>query len=145
VQGAGLTNAMATAVAASSSAEPDAVALFTELPGVPASVRAARLFVADALGNCPRADDLVLAASELSSNAVLWSASSGAVCRYIVRVRRMRRWVRIDVIDVGRPAIPPVGQGNGHGLLWVEAVTDRSGYTLDDRGRRTSWCECTWP
>lgn len=87
----------------------------------------------------------MLAASELASNAVLWSASSGAASGYIMRVRRLRRWARVDVIDAGPPPIPPVGEGNGRGLLMVEAVTDRSGFTLDSHGRRTSWCECTWP
>jgi len=45
------------------------------LPGIPASVAAARRFVGDNLAGCPRAGDLVLAVSELASNALAWSAS----------------------------------------------------------------------
>jgi len=53
VHAVGVTDLMMSGVAASS-ANADAVALYAELPGIAASVRSARLFVADALGNCPR-------------------------------------------------------------------------------------------
>jgi serine/threonine-protein kinase RsbW len=141
VQGAGLADAMATAVASATTR--DAIALWLELPGSAASVRSARRFISDALSDCPRADDLVLAASELAANAVLWSAS-GCGGQYVVRLRRAPRWARVEVIDEGEPPIPSIADGNGRGLLLVEALTDRSGYTMEN-GLRTSWCECTWP
>jgi anti-sigma regulatory factor (Ser/Thr protein kinase) len=142
VQGAGLTDAMAGAIATATGR--DSLALWQEFPGSPSSVPSARRFVRDALGDCPRADDLILAASELTANAVLWSAS-GCGGHYIVRLRRAPRWARVEVIDQGEPPIPAVASGNGHGLMLVRGVTDRSGYSLDTSGQRTSWCEVTWP
>src|SRR5258708_6561175 len=50
-------------------------AAWLTLPGIPASVRSARSFVRDTLAGCPRAEDLVLAVSELATNALDWSAS----------------------------------------------------------------------
>jgi hypothetical protein len=71
VNGAGITSLMQSAVAARTAPRPAEI----RLAGVPASVSAARRFVASALPGCPRADDLILAASELASNAVGHSAS----------------------------------------------------------------------
>lgn len=142
MHGAGITDAMASAVASATTR--DAIALWREFAGTPASARSARRFVSDALGDCPRLDDLILAASELAANACLWSAS-GCGGRYVVVVRHVPRWARIEVIDEGDPPIPAIADGNGRGLVLVEAVTDRSGFALDSQGRRTSWCEVTWP
>jgi anti-sigma regulatory factor (Ser/Thr protein kinase) len=137
--GAGITNLMQ-----------EVVAWRTEVPvvqislrGVPASVSAARRFVADELPGCPRADDLILAASELASNAVCHSAS-GEGGRFTLRVRTVPRWARVEVTDAG-PAVLPSAQRNGWGLRIVGEVTDRSGATIRSDGRRTGWAEVTWP
>ena len=77
-----------------------AVAGWVALPGIPVSVSAARHFVTGALRGCPRTDDLVLAVSELASNALTWSAS-GCGGAFIVRVRMVPRWARVEVTDDG--------------------------------------------
>lgn len=113
------------------------------LPGIPASVRAARRFTAASLPGCPRADDLVLAASELASNAISHSAS-GEGGAFTVRVRRAPRWARVEVADAG-PALLPPGRLNGWGLDIIAAVADRSGAVIAPDGARTSFAEVTWP
>jgi hypothetical protein len=111
VNGAGITNLMQEVVAWRT--EPPTVQI--SLRGVPASVSAARRFVADALPGCPRADDLILAASELASNAVCHSAS-GEGGRFTLRVRTVPRWARVEVTDAG-PAVsrPRSATGGGCG------------------------------
>ena len=92
----GITNLMHRVVSASTSADVSIV-----LRGIPANVSTARRFTAAALADCPRADDLVLAVSELASNALAWSAS-GCSGTFTVRVRTASRWARIEVARTGR-------------------------------------------
>jgi anti-sigma regulatory factor (Ser/Thr protein kinase) len=113
------------------------------LPGIPASARAARHFARQALSGCPRADDLVLAVSELVANAIAHSAS-GQGGSIVVRVRTAHRWAGVQVTDDG-PAAGPLTEGNGYGLGIVTAVTDRAGAALGLGGRRTAWAEVSWP
>jgi len=63
VNGTGITDLMHRVIKASTQA-PSPAAEIT-LPGTPASVPAARRLVKDVLPGCPRADDLLLAVSEL--------------------------------------------------------------------------------
>jgi anti-sigma regulatory factor (Ser/Thr protein kinase) len=111
-------------------------------PGRAASVPAARRFVLSALADCPRADDLALAVSELASNAVTWSAA-GEDGRFTVRVRAAPRWARVEVTDPG-PARRPSAQSNGWGLRIVAEVSDRAGTTRGPGISRTEWAEFTW-
>lgn len=113
------------------------------LPGRAASVRAARRFTAAALPGCPRADDLVLAVSELASNAVAWSAS-GQQGTFTVRVRAAPGWARAEVSDAGPAVHDTPAAGNGWGLLIVAGVTDRCGTVTGPDGSRTAWAEVTW-
>jgi len=116
------------------------------LPGQPASAGVARRFVLDALADCPRADDLALAVSELATNAVAWSAAGhGDGGAFTVRVRTAPRWARIEVTDPGPAAARSAAPGNGWGLAIVAAVTDRAGATAGPGPARTAWAEVTWP
>jgi hypothetical protein len=115
----------------------------TTLPGVPESVPLARRFVRAALTDCPRADDLALATTELGSNAVRHSAA-GPDGTFTVTVRTAPRWARVEVTDPG-PATRPAAPGNGWGLGIVDAVTDRRGTSHGPGPARTSWAEATWP
>jgi Histidine kinase-like ATPase domain len=139
VNGAGITDLMSRIIAASTQPGPAAQ---IGLPGTPASVPASRRFAAEALGGCPRADDLILAVSELVSNAVAHSASGhgGAI---MLKVRIAPRRARIEVTDDG-PAAGAPSRRNGWGLQIVAGVTDRSGATIEPDGRRTAWAEVTW-
>jgi serine/threonine-protein kinase RsbW len=135
-----LTSLMQQRVAASTDAG-DAADGWLALQGVPASVPVARDMAISALEGCPRADDLVLALSELATNAVVHSAS-GEGGMFLVRVRMVTLWARIEVWD-GGPASGPAGHGLGYGLRLVREITDRSGVTFREC-RRLAWAECTW-
>jgi anti-sigma regulatory factor (Ser/Thr protein kinase) len=133
----GITNLMHRVVAARTRADVSLV-----LRGIPANVATARRFAAAALADCPRADDLVLAVSELTANTLAWSAS-GCGGKFTVRVRTASRWARIEITDEG-PAPVPAASGNGYGLGIVTAVTDRTGHSIGADGGRTAWAEVTW-
>jgi signal transduction histidine kinase len=149
VNGAGITDLMhrvVTARTASAGATVPGIPMSEEvtLPGIPASVPAARRFVREALPGCPRADDLMLAVSELTSNAIVHSAS-GQGGSITVRVRTAPPgWARVEVTDDG-PASGQLPEGNGWGLGIVRAVTDRAGSTMGAEGRLTAWAEVIWP
>jgi hypothetical protein len=137
--GAGISALMAAIVAASGRLPMSQ----TTLPGVPESVSLARTFVRAALSGCPRAEDLALAATELASNAVRWSAA-GEDGTFTVTVRTAPRWARVEVTDPG-PAARPAVAGNGWGLGIVAAVTDRHDTHHGPGPARTSWAEASWP
>jgi anti-sigma regulatory factor (Ser/Thr protein kinase) len=134
----GITSLMHRVVAASTKADVSIV-----LRGIPANVAKARRFTAAALADCPRTDDLVLAVSEMATNAIAWSAS-GCGGTFTVRVRTASRWARIEVADEG-PAPVPAASGNGFGLGLVASVTDRTGHSIGVDGSRNAWAEVTWP
>jgi two-component sensor histidine kinase len=113
------------------------------LPGTPASVSIARRLLRVALSDCPRADDLALAVTELAANAVAHSAS-GQGGSFTVRVRTVGQWARLEVTD-GGPGTSPASLCNGWGLTIVASVTDDTGATFAADGRRTAWAEVTWP
>jgi serine/threonine-protein kinase RsbW len=83
----------------------------------------------------PAASDAVLVLSELATNAVLHSRSSGPYGSYLVRLCRGRAWLRVEVVDAGgrtaprarrRGGLPPrpgAAQESGYGLALVEAVS----------------------
>jgi serine/threonine-protein kinase RsbW len=134
----GITNLMHRVVAARTRADESIM-----LRGIPANVGAARRFAAASLTGCPRAEDLVLAVSELATNALAWSAS-GCGGSFMVRVRAAIRWARVEVTDEG-PAPVPSAASNGFGRGIVAEFTNRSGVTVMPDGSRIAWAEATWP
>jgi signal transduction histidine kinase len=139
LKGAGITALMEATLTASMPPAPSRATF----PGVPVSVLAARRFVRAALADCPRADDLAQAVTELGSNAVNWSAA-GEAGTFMVTVRTAPRWARVEVTDPG-PATAPTAESNGWGLGIIAAVTDRHGTERGPGLGRTSWAEATWP
>jgi anti-sigma regulatory factor (Ser/Thr protein kinase) len=131
---------MMRAVAAAAAIPPGAK---ITLPGIAAAVPAARRFTAESLASCPRAGDLVLAVSELASNAIAHSAS-GEGGTFTVRVRTAPRWARVEVADAG-PARLPSRTRNGWGLRIVADIADRSGAVTGPDSTRTAFAEATWP
>ncbi len=119
------------------------LAVTATLPGTPASVSIARRLVREALPDCPRADDLMLAVSELATNAISHSAS-GQGGSFTVQLRTAPRWARIEVTDDG-PTEGRLSGTNGWGLAIVDSVTERATAVIQPDSRRTAWCEVTWP
>ena len=94
------------------------LALTATLPGTPFSVPVARQLARAMLLGCPRADDLMLAVTELATNAIAHSAS-GQGGSFTLSVRTGPQWAMVEVTDEG-PASQPV-TGNGWGLALSRA------------------------
>jgi anti-sigma regulatory factor (Ser/Thr protein kinase) len=112
------------------------------LPGMPASVPIARRLIRETLPDCPRADDLMLAVTELATNSIAHSAS-GQGGSFTVRLRTGPCWARIEVTDDG-PADGQASASNGWGLAIVADITDRAAVVIQPDGCRTAWAEVTW-
>jgi anti-sigma regulatory factor (Ser/Thr protein kinase) len=124
---------------------PMAVALRSDFPGTSESVGRVRHWLRAALGACPAVDDAVLLASELTTNALVHSAS-GQSGSFAVMVSHRSAYVRVEVVDQGGPWQPgDIGDGqHGRGLLIVGTVARAWGVTGDHSGR-TVWFELDCP
>lgn len=115
--------------------------------GVPGQVRHVREFVAAAVDGCPIADDVVLLASELATNAVLHTASGDdGTFRVVVTMSGKR--VRVEVHDSGSETTPDARsprapEESGAGLRLVLAIAARWGHH-GGRAGRVVWFEVEW-
>lgn len=120
------------------------------IPAVPEQVRAARAFVAGALGeSCADAEVVLLLASELVTNSVEHSGSAVAGGVVTVTVAAGDKVVRVEVTDRsgdGVPVLPPAAETDGteaeggRGLWLVDMLAARWGYQRGG-GLATTWFE----
>jgi anti-sigma regulatory factor (Ser/Thr protein kinase) len=100
------------------------------------------------LGDYPAADDVILCASELATNAVVHSDSRKPGGRFTARAEVIpRRYARIEVEDSGGPWLTSVSDpdySRGHGLDIVSALAADWGIDGDHRAR-TVWARFDWP
>lgn len=97
-------------------------------PGRPDQIRQVRADLRAVLGNCPVADDAILCASELATNAVLHSRSGLPGGTFTVRAAsRKFASICIEVEDKGGPwSSPPTnGQLGRHGLDIVRGLASQ--------------------
>jgi hypothetical protein len=97
------------------------------------------------LGDCSAAADTVLIASELGTNAVVHSASSGEF--FTVRCERYPGYVWVEVEDLGGPWHPRWPGDRPHGLDIVAALTGPGNWgteTASD-GDRIVWARLDLP
>jgi anti-sigma regulatory factor (Ser/Thr protein kinase) len=89
---------------------------------------------------CTRTDDAVLVLSELASNAVLHSASTGQF--FTVRTELFPTHVRVEVEDLGGQWIQkPPDKSRPHGLDVVEALAGPGNWgTEGSEQGRVVWC-----
>lgn len=115
-------------------------------PARPRHVREARTFLAGVLAECPMVDDAVLCLSELASNAVLHSASSGTGGTFTVRAEVFPGHAWISVQDNGGPWAGPDHQdGRQHGLAIVaELATGGWGRDGDALTGWVVWAALEW-
>ena len=140
---------MTSAVAASAIATDDrgsqalpggyAVTVRRAFPGSPEQIARVREFVRLALGPVPVLDEAVLLVSELTTNAVIHTAS-GDGGTFDVAVRRCPSTVRVEVHDAGSCRVPMPHPEDfmaeeGRGLGLVNLVADRWGHNGDQDGR----------
>jgi anti-sigma regulatory factor (Ser/Thr protein kinase) len=137
VTGGGFTNLMHLVIATSP------LTVTATLPGKPASVSIARRLLREALPECTRADDLMLAVTELATNCITHSASGQDGGSFTVRLRARPCWARIEVTD-GGPADGQPSVSNGWGLAIVADITDRAAAVTQLDGCHTAWAEVSW-
>jgi anti-sigma regulatory factor (Ser/Thr protein kinase) len=115
-------------------------------PGDERQIGAMRRWLTALLPECPARDDLVVVASEMSSNAVLHTAS-GRGGRFAVEIIWHPLVVRISVADGGAPDGPRViddpAREHGRGLHVVRGLSIRTGVHGDYRGRQV-WADVPW-
>jgi len=75
-------------------------------PGIPAEARRARDFTRFLLQGSPRMDDVILAGSEMVSNALRHTRSGAPGGLFVLEVRRWRGGTALTVIDQGGPNEP---------------------------------------
>ena len=102
-------------------------------------MRHVRRAVARHLAGCPAADDAVLIASELASNAILHSQSRTE--HFIVRAELHPDHVRVEAEDLGGSWRRRQPDGRPHGLDVVRALTgpDGRGVETTTGGGRVVW------
>jgi len=115
-------------------------------PGRAEQVRAVRADLRELLGDCPIADDILLCASELATNAAIHSNSRLPGGTFTVRADiRPDDHARIEVEDAGGPWTPgPADPLRGHGLDIVRTLATGWGIA-GDQERRTIWARFDWP
>jgi anti-sigma regulatory factor (Ser/Thr protein kinase) len=108
----------------------------------PDQVREARQFLAQVLGDCPRATDALACLSELVTNSVLYSNSRRPKGRFIVRASLRPAGLRVEVEDEGGPWEHRPGHSDqrGRGLAIVDALSTDWSITGDGTSR-TVWFE----
>ncbi|MFI9846732.1 ATP-binding protein [Nonomuraea sp. NPDC051941] len=113
--------------------------------GLPAAIAQARAWVRELLpAGCDRVDDVVLVVSELTTNAVMHSASGAPGGRFALQVEvdAAAHSVGVTCVDLG-PALVAAKRGEGeggHGLALVRELAD----TYEVRAEPTSRTVCCW-
>jgi anti-sigma regulatory factor (Ser/Thr protein kinase) len=106
-----------------------------------------RRWLSSLLPECPARDDVLSVATELGGNALEHTASGQDSGWFAVEVTWHPPTVQIAVADCGGSAEPkvisdPDGE-RGRGLLLVQGLSRRSGWTGDVRGRLV-WAQIAW-
>lgn len=113
-------------------------------PGQPGQVSVARRWLAQMIDGFAAMDDVLLACSELATNAIVHSDSGQPGGRFTVRLAIRQDIVRVEVLDQGGagPGRQQVEESSqcGRGLTIVAAITDAWGIAGDGEGR-TTWYE----
>jgi serine/threonine-protein kinase RsbW len=115
-------------------------------PGGTEHIRAVRADLRTVLDDCPRADDVILCASELAANAAQHSRSRLPGGTFTVRATvSPDHYARIEVQDNDGPWTHAMtGPARYHGLDIIRAVADAWG-TNGDHATRTIWARFDWP
>jgi hypothetical protein len=105
-----------------------------------------RRWLVSLLPDCPSRDDVLSVANELASNAIQHTAS-GQGAWFAVEVAWYQSAVQVAVADCGGSGEPhviddPDGE-RGRGLLLVHALSIRTGFAGDQRGRLV-WAQISW-
>jgi serine/threonine-protein kinase RsbW len=117
-------------------------------PGMPGEVPRARAALRRLLPDGPLADDALLVATELMSNALVHSRSGAPGGEFVIRlVACQSRYVRVEVEDQGGPWAPrDRGSEGGRGLTIVAALAGPANWGVEgDEDGRLVWVRLAWP
>ena len=117
-------------------------------PGTAFSVRRVRADLVPLVDGCPFADDVVLLASELATNAILHSRSGHPDRTFTVRMTLYPGdYAWVEVVDQGGAWSEDVyDDEHGRGLGIVSAVAGDGNWGIDgDERCRTVWFRLDWP
>lgn len=120
----------------------------TSYPAIAEHIGRVRADLRGLLADCPVADDVILCASELATNAVLHSDSGKPGGKFTVRAEVIpSHHARIEVEDSGGAWLTTVldrDRIQGHGLDIVSALAADWGIDGDHHAR-TVWAHFEWP
>jgi serine/threonine-protein kinase RsbW len=116
-------------------------------PGEERQLAALRRWISSLLPGCPARDDVLSVATELGGNAIQHTHSGRDGGWFAVEVTWQQSMVQVAVADCGGTAEPrviddPAGE-RGRGLLLVQGMSLRAGFTGDQRGR-LAWAHIAW-
>ena len=118
-----------------------------DYPGLITEARSVRADLAKIAAECPAADDLVLLASELVTNAILHSRSGHPDRMFTVRaVLWPGDYVWVEVVDQGGEwALDEHDDEHGRGLAIVATVAGDGNWGIDgDSKSRVAWFRLDW-
>jgi serine/threonine-protein kinase RsbW len=115
-------------------------------PGGTERIRTVRADLRTVLDDCPRADEVILCASELAANAAQHSRSRLPGGTLTVRATVSPcHYARVEVQDNGGPWMQAtIDSTRHHGLDIIRAVADEWGID-GDHATRTIWARFDWP
>jgi anti-sigma regulatory factor (Ser/Thr protein kinase) len=126
---------------------PEAITFERDYPGTISQARHVRADLAKIGNEWPVADDLVLLASELVTNAILHSSSGHPDRTFTVRATLYPGdYVRVEVIDRGGAwAADEHDDEHGRGLAIVATVAGDGNWGIDgDAASRVAWFRLDW-
>lgn len=129
--------------------KPEAMTFRRTYPGAEDQVRQVRRDLAPLVDGCPLADDFILIASELSTNAVVHSRSGQPGGEFTVRAEvRPGDYAWLEVEDQGGPWFERQANDHGRGLVLVAALAGDGNWVVENGnapGTRVVWVWLDWP
>ena len=129
------------------SGAPEAITFEHDYPGTIDQARHVRADLARVAIACPVADDLVLLASELATNAILHSRSGNPARTFAVRVKLYPGdYAWVEVADQGGVWLQDEhDEERGRGLNLVAAIAGDGNWGIDgDNASRAAWFRLDW-
>jgi len=126
---------------------PEAITFERDYPGTTDQARHVRADLAKVAASCPVADDLVLLASELATNAILHSRSGHPARTFAVRAALYPGdYAWVEVTDQGgRWTADEHDDEHGRGLAIVAAIAGDGNWGIGgDAASRTTWFRLNW-
>lgn len=129
-------------------ATPEVVTFEHDYPGQPSQAGSVRADLAKVAAQCPVADELILMASELVTNAILHSRSGRPDSTFTVRASLyLGEYAYVEVVDLGGAWAAEVGDDeHGRGLAIVASLAGDGNWGVEgDEASRVAWFRLDWP